>query len=49
MDNLMLLYQGKAIYFGKAGQPAVDYFAGVGFDCDINTNPSDFFMYIMQS
>lgn len=49
MDKLMLLYKGKTIYFGDAGQPAVDHFGSIGFECDINTNPSDFFMYIMQS
>lgn len=49
MDKLMLLYKGKTIYFGKAGKPAVDYFDKLGFTCDKNTNPSDFFMYIMQS
>ena len=49
MDNLMLLYAGKLIYAGKAGKPAVDYFASIGFVCDQNTNPADYFMYIMQS
>lgn len=49
MDKLMLLYNGKTIYFGDAGEPAVNYFEEIGFKCDINTNPSDFFMYIMQS
>lgn len=49
MDKLMLLYKGKTIYFGDAGKPAVDYFEKIGFHCDVNTNPSDFFMYIMQS
>jgi hypothetical protein len=27
----------------------VDYFEEIGFKCDKDTNPSDFFMYIMQS
>ena len=49
MDQLMLLYRGKTIYFGKAGFPSVEYFNSIGFKCDENTNPSDFFMYIMQS
>ena len=49
MDQLMLLYRGKTIYFGSAGYPAVQYFNNLGFVCDENTNPSDFFMYIMQS
>lgn len=49
MDKLMLLYKGRTIYFGDAGKPAVDYFENIGFKCDTNTNPSDFFMYIMQS
>jgi ABC-type multidrug transport system ATPase subunit len=47
MDQLMLLYKGKTIYFGDAGQPSVDYFERIGFKCDNDTNPSDFFMYIM--
>jgi ABC-type multidrug transport system ATPase subunit len=49
MDKLMLLYKGKAIYYGGAGQTAVDYFGKIGFKCETDMNPSDFFMYIMQS
>ena len=49
MDKLLLLFKGKTIYFGDSGKKSVDYFESIGFNCDINTNPSDFFMYIMQS
>jgi ABC-type multidrug transport system ATPase subunit len=49
MDKLMLLYKGKAIYYGGAGQTAVDYFSKIGFKCEIDMNPTDFFMYILQS
>ena len=42
----MLLYKGKAIYYGGAGT-AVDYFGKIGFKCETDMNPSDFFMYIM--
>jgi ABC-type multidrug transport system ATPase subunit len=49
MDKLMLLYKGKTIYYGGAGQTAVDYFGMIGFKCETDMNPSDFFMYIMQS
>jgi len=49
MDKLMLLSHGKLIYTGKSGKDAVDYFSRIGFPCDTNTNPSDYFMYIMQS
>ena len=49
MDKLMLLYKGKAIYYGNAGQASVDYFGKIGFKCETDMNPSDFFMYIMQS
>lgn len=43
----MLLYKGKAIYYGGAGKTAVDYFGKIGFKCETDMNPSDFFMYIM--
>jgi energy-coupling factor transporter ATP-binding protein EcfA2 len=49
IDKLMLLYRGKTIYFGNSGTSVVNHFSKIGFVCDENTNPSDYFMYIMQS
>lgn len=49
MDKLTLLLAGKLVYQGKSGSVAVDYFSSIGFECDQNTNPADYFMYILQS
>ena len=50
-DRLMLLVEGKIIYFNHA-KAAVDYFArieceGDVFACPDNSNPADFFMNMM--
>lgn len=39
-DDLMLLAQGKVVYFGPANR-AVEYFAGLGFHCPQHYNPAD--------
>lgn len=46
-DKLMLLAQGKVIYFNEASL-AVNYFAGIGHRCPELTNPADFFMSVMS-
>jgi len=48
-DQLMLLAQGKIIYFNKASL-AVDHFGGLGdkFRCPELSNPADHFMTIMS-
>ncbi len=46
-DRLMLLAQGKIIYFNEA-RLAVDYFAGIQFKCPELSNPADYFMSIMS-
>ena len=44
-DKLMLLVDGKVVFFGKC-EDAVQYFGkqGEGWRCPNHTNPSDFFM-----
>ena len=48
-DRLMLLAQGKVIYFNEA-RFSVDYFASLGpqFKCPELSNPADHFMTIMS-
>lgn len=46
-DRLMLLAQGKIIYFNEA-RLSVDYFAGIGQRCPELSNPADFFMSMMS-
>lgn len=46
-DRLMLLAQGRVIYFNEA-EKAVDYFSSIGFACPEMTNPADYFMTIMS-
>lgn len=51
-DRLMLLAQGKIIYYNEA-KLAVDYFAGVtyqghSYKCPELSNPADYFMSIMS-
>jgi ABC-type multidrug transport system ATPase subunit len=48
-DQLLLIYRGKLIYQGNANQ-AVDYFdKQLYLPCPFDSNPSDHFMYTMQS
>ncbi|KAL4437525.1 hypothetical protein ABPG77_003506 [Micractinium sp. CCAP 211/92] len=42
-DELLLLSEGRTMYFGKASA-AVEYFASVGFRCPEQFNPGDYFM-----
>jgi ATP-binding cassette subfamily G (WHITE) protein 1 len=48
-DRLMLLAQGKIVYFNQASL-AVDYFANLGkqYTCPAWNNPSDFFMDVLS-
>lgn len=46
-DRLMLLARGKIIYLNKASL-AVDYFAGIDFQCPELSNPADYFMTMMS-
>lgn len=46
-DRLMLLAQGKIIYFNEA-RLSVDYFASINFRCPELSNPADYFMSIMS-
>ena len=49
-DRLMLLAQGKIVYFNQASL-AVDYFGSLGsqYACPAWNNPSDFFMDILSA
>ena len=46
-DRLMLLAQGKIIYFNEA-RLSVDYFASIGQRCPELSNPADYFMSMMS-
>lgn len=46
-DRLMLMAQGKIIYFNEA-RLSVDYFASINFRCPELSNPADYFMSIMS-
>jgi hypothetical protein len=51
-DKLMLLAEGKIIYFNEAVK-AIDYFGGlihdgIRFKCPEHKNPADFYMEIMS-
>ena len=46
-DKLMLLAQGKVIYFNDASK-SVEYFASIGRPCPQLSNPADYFMAIMS-
>ncbi|CAD8043540.1 unnamed protein product [Paramecium primaurelia] len=46
-DRLMLLVRGNIIYQGDAEQ-AINYFANMGFQCPKFSNPSDYFMKLMN-
>ncbi|KAG0309106.1 hypothetical protein BGZ98_005218 [Dissophora globulifera] len=42
-DDLLLLSQGKVVYFGKA-QTAAAYFEGLGHECPVGWNVADYFL-----
>ncbi|KAF9906685.1 hypothetical protein BX616_000647 [Lobosporangium transversale] len=42
-DDLLLLSQGNAVYFGKA-QAAATYFEGLGHECPVGWNIADYFL-----
>jgi len=46
-DKLMLLAQGRTIYFNDASK-SVEYFASIGRPCPHMSNPADYFMAIMS-
>ncbi len=46
-DRLMLVAQGKILYFNEAAKSS-DYFASIGYDCPAMSNPADYFMTIMS-
>lgn len=46
-DRLMLLAQGKIIYFNEA-RLSVGHFESIGFKCPELSNPADYFMSIMS-
>ena len=45
-DQLLLLRKGQLVYGGDARQPAVDYFARLGFALPARANPADFFIEV---
>lgn len=46
-DRLMILSEGKLMYFGEASQ-AVDYFSTSSYSCPENFNPADFFLDLLS-
>ena len=42
LDVIMLLSQGKAVYFGPR-ESIIDYFSAASFPCDIYSNPLDYY------
>lgn len=46
-DRLMLLAQGKTLYFNDANR-SVEYFAKIGYQIPELSNPADYFMSIMS-
>ena len=46
-DNLLIINEGKNVYFGKA-QQCLDYFENVGYTCPIDRNPMDFYIDVVK-
>ncbi|KAJ1961092.1 hypothetical protein GGI12_003436 [Dipsacomyces acuminosporus] len=46
-DRILLLTQGRLVYFGSANQ-AIEYFESKGYPCPIRQNPADFFIDMMS-
>lgn len=46
-DDLMLLTMGRVAYHGTM-EGAVEYFAGIGYECPEHYTPTDYFMILLQ-
>ncbi|XP_062334246.1 broad substrate specificity ATP-binding cassette transporter ABCG2d [Osmerus eperlanus] len=46
-DTLTLLVSGKMVYHGP-GKNALDYFADIGYTCELHNNPADFFLDVIN-
>ena len=46
-NNLLLLSEGRMMYFGRARE-ANSYFAELGFGCPDHFNPADFFLDVIS-
>jgi ABC-type multidrug transport system ATPase subunit len=46
-DQLMILAEGKCIYFGKS-QHSIEYFKNMGYICPLNYNPPEYYMKILR-
>ncbi|KAJ1748521.1 hypothetical protein LPJ79_004442 [Coemansia sp. RSA 1821] len=45
-DKVILLSQGRVVYFGPTST-AIEYFAGIGYQCPVHENPADYFIDLM--
>lgn len=46
-DNLLLLSEGRTMYFGPANQ-AINYFTSLSYQCPMHFNPADYFLDIVS-
>ncbi|CAK9300247.1 unnamed protein product [Gordionus sp. m RMFG-2023] len=46
-DSLILLSRGQLVFNGKADK-SLDYFASIGFKCEIHNNPADYFLDLIE-
>jgi ATP-binding cassette subfamily G (WHITE) protein 5 (sterolin 1) len=47
LDSVLLLSQGRTAYFGRRDE-IIDYFSGLGFPCDIYSNPLDYYIDVVS-
>jgi len=47
-DKLLLLVRGQPAYFGEASK-SVEFFGNLGHNCPTYTNPSDYYMGLLQT
>ncbi|XP_065906235.1 broad substrate specificity ATP-binding cassette transporter ABCG2-like [Dysidea avara] len=48
-DSLTLLSKGNMVYYGIAGDHALQYFSDNGYECEQHNNPADFFLDVVIS
>jgi ABC-type multidrug transport system ATPase subunit/ABC-type multidrug transport system permease subunit len=46
-DNLLILNEGKNVYFGKA-EKVLDYFKEIGYQCPDDQNPMDYYIDLVK-
>mmetsp|Transcript_44457 Transcript_44457/g.94782 ORF Transcript_44457/g.94782 Transcript_44457/m.94782 type:complete len:379 (+) Transcript_44457:671-1807(+) len=48
-DSVCLLSKGRQVYFGSTGKAAIDFFTSQGYECPAYTNPTEYFLDLVNT